>query len=74
MASVYSPEDAKVIIKVQTGTDSGGKPILKTISFSKCINTVTATVVAAFSAALAPLVEPTVRATYLQRMDSVEPE
>ena len=74
MASVYSPEDAKVIIKVQTGTDSGGKPVLRSISFSRCIHTVTATVVEAFSAAIAPLVEPTIRATYLQRMDSVEPE
>lgn len=70
--AVYSPEDAKVIIKVQSGTDSGGKPILKTVSFSKCINTVTADKVSAFSAAVAPLVEYTVRATYLQRMDSVE--
>ncbi len=74
MASVYYPEDAKIIIKVQTGTDSGAKPVLRMISFSKCINSVTATVVAAFSAAVAPLVEYPVRGTYLQRLDSVEPE
>lgn len=72
MASVYSPMDATVKIYVQTGTDSGGKPVLRTISFSKCLASVTADKVAAFSAAVAPLVEPTVRATYLQRVDSVE--
>lgn len=73
MASVYSPADATVKVQVQTGTDSGGKPILRQISFSKCAAAVTADKVAAFSTAVGTLVEPTIRATYLQRLDSVEP-
>lgn len=73
MASEYSPMDATVKMSVQIGTDSGGKPVLRTISFSKCLASVTANTVAAFSEAVAPLVQPTVRATYLQRLDSVEP-
>lgn len=73
MASVYSPADATVKISVQTGTDSGGKAILRTISFSKCAASVTADKVAAFSAAVGTVVEPTIRITSLQRVDTVEP-
>ena len=73
MASVYSPADAAVKVQVQIGTDSGGKPILRQISFSRCAASVTADRVAAFSAAVGTVVEPIIRVTSLQRIDTVEP-
>ena len=33
--ATYSPMDSKVVLRVQTGTDSGGKPVLRSISLMK---------------------------------------
>lgn len=70
--ATYSPMDSKVVLRVQTGTDSGGKAVLRSISLMKVAASAAADNVKAVSDALGALLAHTVRSTEKVDNNSVE--
>ncbi len=67
MAS-YTPDSARMVLKVQTGTDEYGRPELKSMSFSSIDPNATAADSLAVAEALGGLLEYSV--TEIQKVDT----
>jgi hypothetical protein len=70
--ATYSPMDSKVVLRVQTGTDSGGKPVLRSISLMKVAHAASADRVKAVSDALGALLAHEIRGIEKIDNNSVE--